>query len=117
MIMPIFRVGLLIMLIGLPLLAITWHSAKTIITGKVKIESKMGFITIKTVTYEGKTARRFGAITAVGYTLMLLGFSLSAFPMFREGTYLTFAFCGAGIGFGIFGYEILRRADKQLDNH
>ena len=77
----------------------------------------MGFITVKTVTYEGKTARRFGIATAIGYILMLIGFSLPAFTVFSEGTYLTLAFCCPGLGFVFFGLEILRRADKQLNNH
>lgn len=93
-----------------------FSSMNVIITGKVKIDEKRIF-TIKTVTYEGEIARRFGIATAIGYILMLIGFSLPAFSVFSEGTYLTLAFCCTGVSFVFFGFEILRRADKQLNNH
>lgn len=113
--MPLFRLGLIFMLIGLPLLGIL-HSVKVIITGRVKVESKAFFITTKTDIYEGNVARRFGAITAIGYILILVGFSLSTLSIFSDGTYLTYVCCSLGLGFNLFGFMTLSRADRQITN-
>jgi|GEM_PF-6450874 len=113
MVLAVFRVAMMIMLIGLPLGGIL-HSIKVIITGTATLESKVFIFTVKEDIYHGNVARRFGAIAAVSYTLMLFGLALTTSGIFGNARYLTLVFCGMGIGLLLFGFFLLERADRQL---